>query len=101
MTSTPTEIFLKAQVLENACCSSRFTTGIYILLGTDLSADIQILGIDPGEYLLGNYHSGLSGLLVTERYLQIISRALRARTLRATAFQAVSRAWPPASAPVL
>ena len=55
----------------------------------------------PGEYLLGNHHSGLSGLLVTEQYLQIISRALRARALQATAFQAVSRAWPSASAPIL
>ena len=45
--------------------------------------------------------TGLSGDLGIERYLQIISRALRARTLQATAFQAVSRAWPSASAPVL
>ena len=74
---------------------------IYTLLGIIISTDIQILGIDPGEYLLDIHYSGLSGVLGIERYLQIISRALRARTLQATAFQAVSRAWPSASAPIL
>ena len=55
----------------------------------------------PGEYLLDILYTGLSGVLGIEQYLQIISRALRARTLQATAFQAVSRAWPSASAPIL
>ena len=74
---------------------------IYTVLGIIVSTDIQILGIDPGEYLLDILFTGLSGDLGIEQYLQIISRALRARTLQATAFQAVSRAWPSASAPVL
>ena len=74
---------------------------IYTVLGIIVSTDIQILGIDPGEYLLDIHFTGLSADLGIEQYLQIISRALRARTLQATAFQAVSRAWPSASAPVL
>ena len=100
MTSTCTEIF-EAQVLENACMRLAPHIRAYIFyLGLSYLRSFKSWGY-PGEYLLDILNTGLSGVLGIERYLQIISRALRARTLQATAFQAVSRAWPSASAQIL
>ena len=76
-TSTRTEISA-AQVGENTYMRLAAHIFVYIsYLGLRYLRTFKSWGY-PGEYLLDILNTGLSGVLGIERYLQIISRALRA-----------------------